>query len=918
MSEPNSPRAIGRYQVLRFLGRGGMGDVFLALDADLQRQVAIKILPAASHEDAKLKARLVSEARAVAALNHPSIVTIHEVGITDARDEGLPNGVPYLVMEYLQGHSLDQILGDRRLSLAESVSIAIQVVAGLRFAHQNRLIHRDVKPSNLILASDGRVKILDFGLSKLLEPSASETLAAHRNTAVGMIVGTLDYLSPEQALGDPLDARTDLFSFGIVLYEMLAGQHPYPAASLTQQMAKIITQPARPWPEDSVVPAALKGIVDRLLRKKPTERYGSAEELLTDLEEVKQGLGSTTVSVGPGTPRRAPSSPPSLSTPESRPSESSRPAPAAKRPLLAALVTLGLLVAAAALLFFSARKERPAASAAAMKTSQVTSSAGLDIFPSFSPDATSIAYSSERDGTFEIYVRQLAAGGREIQITSDRAENLQPAWSPDGQTIAYVSRKRGGIWLVPSLGGVPKRMTEFGSRPAWSFDGASLVFQSEAITDLSAGAFPAFSPSTIWTVPASGGEPRALTRPGSPQGGHGSPSWSPDGKFIVFVDYIRPESELWCVPTQPGGTPVRISNSQPSYLDPVFAPDGKALYFCSVPKNASSGIGMGLWKLPLSSPSRPAGVATEILNIGLSTIKQSTISRDGTKLAFSALVMSSNLWSLAVDGRTPPVPLTRGTVRNSRPAFSPDGSRLAFSNWRPGTGNDIWVMDAGGGNPLQLTTNPALDDYPSWYPDGQRIAFTSSRRGPLTAWSISAQGGDEKFLGDFGEMDSPRLSPDGKWYAFNSKRAGGISNVWLVPSVGGAARQLTFDKEFMGFPCWSRDSRFLAVEAKHGTDQQISFVPREGGEPRQLTFGPGLNWPYSFSPDGDRIAFASFRDGFWEIRTISRSTGKEEQLTHLEKLHAYVRYPEWSPKGDRIVYEYAETSGNIWLVDNLK
>ncbi|MEO7920174.1 MAG: protein kinase, partial [Thermoanaerobaculia bacterium] len=763
----------------------------------------------------------------------------------------------------------------------------------------------------------GRVKILDFGLSKLLEPGASETLAANRHTAQGMIVGTLDYLSPEQALGDNLDARTDLFSFGIVLYEMLAGEHPYPAASLTQQMAKIITQPARPWSADSGVSVPLREIVDRLLRKNPAERYDSAESLLADLEQTRQGSNNLTAPMPAGTLRRASSNPPSMTAPYSTQFEPMKPSAATRRPLVAALVTLGLLVASAAVLF-SARRARPLPAAAAMKTSQVTSSAGLDLFPSFSPDAASIAYSSERGGSFEIYVKQLAAGGREIQITSDQAGNLEPAWSPDGRSIAYVSTKRGGIWVVPSLGGVPKRLTEFGSHPAWSYDGTELAFQSEAITDLSAGAFPAFSPSTIWTIPAAGGEPRALTTRGVPQGGHGAPSWSPDGKFIVFIDYIRPESELWCVPTKAGSEAFRISNSQPSYFDPVYAPDGKAIYFCSVPKNASSGIGMGLWKLPMASSSRPVGLPTEILNVGLTTIKQSTISHDGTRLAFSALGMSSNLMAVSSDGKGPLVPLTRGTVRNSRPAFSPDGKHIAFSNWKTGTANDIWVMDSAGGNSIQLTTNPALDDYPAWFPDGQSIAFTSSRRGTLSAWSVPPQGGEEKLLGEYGEIDSARLSHDGKWFAFNSKRAGGTTNVWLVPVSGGAARQLTFDKEFMGFPCWSRDSRFIALEAKRGADQQIYVVPRDGGEPKQVTKAPGLSWPASFSPDGDRIAFASFREGHWEIRTVSRTTGQEEQLTHIEKLHTYVRYPDWSPKDDRVVFEYAETSGNIWLVENLK
>jgi serine/threonine-protein kinase len=286
------PRSIGRYEIVRLLGKGGMGEVFLATDPALGRSVAIKVLPAALQQDAKMRGRFMNEARAVAALNHPNVITLHDLALTDDRDTGFPPGMLYLVLEYLEGKGLDEIMDARRLGVEECVEIAIQVLEGLKVAHQSRILHRDITPSNVMLTPDGRAKLLDFGLSKILIEGARDSSKGTRHTGEGMIVGTLDYLSPEQALGSPLDERSDLFSFGIVFYQMLAGAHPFSGQSVTQMVAKMMTKDADPWPVPDRVPDVLKQIVARALRKDASERYGSAGQMILDLLMARRDLAA--------------------------------------------------------------------------------------------------------------------------------------------------------------------------------------------------------------------------------------------------------------------------------------------------------------------------------------------------------------------------------------------------------------------------------------------------------------------------------------------------------------------------------------------------------------------------------------------------------------------------------------------------
>jgi len=542
-----------------------------------------------------------------------------------------------------------------------------------------------------------------------------------------------------------------------------------------------------------------------------------------------------------------------------------------------------------------------------LKAAQVTTWPGLDIHPALAPDGRAIAYSSDHNGAFEIYVKPLAPGSREIQITADGQQNFEPAWSPDGQYLAYHSMNRHGICVVPASGGNVKPITQFGSRPAWSPDGHLIAFQTYAVTDLGANASPAMPPSTIWVVPAQGGEPTPVTQVGNPAGGHGRPSWSPDGKRLAFCASDFSARSVWTVSVQ-GGDLKQIVPTMG--YDPIYAPDGTGIYY---------GYESGLYKIRLSADSQPQGEPIELVGPSPSRLRYFTLSADGKKIAYTSLLITSNIWSVSMSQATheanaAPIPLTQDrSFRNLFPAWSPDGKKIAFHSWKANSVSNIWLVDADAKNATQITTEGGA--YPSWFPDGERVAFLSSRQGRQAMWAINLKTGQEKSLVDFSEQGAfMRLSPDGKWVALNATRNGAI-NTAIMPIEGGEAKPLTFDKELMGFACWSPDSKLLAMQVGRGDDTNVAIMSSAGGEITQLTFDKGQSWIYSFSPDGDRIAFAGFRNGYWNIWWVSRSTRQQKQVTSYAKLNAYVRYPAWSPAGDQIAYEYAETTGNIWLAE---
>ena len=490
---------------------------------------------------------------------------------------------------------------------------------------------------------------------------------------------------------------------------------------------------------------------------------------------------------------------------------------------------------------WKSQRPTPSTVPGVLRTAQLTTWSGLDIYPALSPDGNSIAYSSDHGGGFEIYVEQLIPGARTMALTSDGKQNFQPAWSPDGQRIAYHSNSRGGIWIVPATGGSAKQLTQFGSNPAWSPDGSLIAFESYSIDDLSAVAVGALPPSTLWVVPAQGGDATPITDAGKPSGGHGSPSWAPDGKRIVFVAYRGGPAEMWTVSAK-GNDLKRVNDRQRWIYDPIYAPDGEHIYYGGVSDTGN----FVLYQVHVSAVSGEAiGEPVEVINTGSARIKHLTLSADGKKMAYSAPIMMGSLVSVPISPKTSeaagtPESLTQGTsYRKGLPAFSPDGRKIAFTEFRGGTNQDIWVIDADGRNPTQLTTDPAIDWAPSWFPDNDRIAFQSDRQGKLRIWSVSLGTGREELFIDVGqELAWQKLSADGRHVAFNSVKSGTI-NIWTASSEGGEPKQLTFDKEQMGWPCWSPDGQWLAFQMRRGEDTQIMIMSSDGGTPSQLTVERG-------------------------------------------------------------------------------
>jgi len=545
------------------------------------------------------------------------------------------------------------------------------------------------------------------------------------------------------------------------------------------------------------------------------------------------------------------------------------------------------------------------------RTSQVTSWSGLDFYPSISADGNTLAFSSDRSGNFEIYIKQFVAGAREVQLTSDGGQNFEPAFSPDGTVIAYHSKKRGGIWVVPVSGGSPKQIVEFGTHPAWSPDATRIAFQTDPLNDLGSGVRNAMTPSTIWIVPSKGGEPKQLTQVGNPAGGHGAPTWSPDGQTIAFDVGDWATSKIWTISTD-GKNLRNISPNIFSAGDPVFGPDGKSVYFID-------GTGLSISQINLSATGEPVGEPLKLLDASGTRIRQLSFSARKKRIVYAALSTNSNILetSLSANVEAPtgdPISLTQNSyTRTVRPAFSPDGKKIAFQCYTTGMDVYIWVMDSDGKNRTQLTSETGYD--PWWFPDGKNIAYSWVRDGQSSFGIMNLDSGVEKKLFDFDdETPIARLSPDGKRVAFSSKKSG-VVNLWISPVEGGEPKQLTFDKELAGFPAWSPDGKWIAFELKRGDDTSVAIVPSSGGEPIQLTDEKGQSWAYDWSPDGEKVIYAGQRDGMWNVYSVSRTTGAVRQLTNFTKLNSYVRYPAWSPLNDKIAYEYSETTGNIWMVE---
>ncbi len=569
------------------------------------------------------------------------------------------------------------------------------------------------------------------------------------------------------------------------------------------------------------------------------------------------------------------------------------------------------------------------ATAAALSPEQLTVATGFDGYLAFSPDGTTIAYSSDRSGALEIYVEGLAEGSVATSLTPGAGQCIQPAWSRDGRFIAYAELAGGGIWIVPSRGGAARKVAEFGGHPSWSPDGRRIVFQSRPPADLNPGGSFG-SDSTIWMVQTDGRTPpKALTTPGRPLGSHGMPQWWPDRERIVFAVSapagVFMGAALWTVEPD-GGDARRLSAHARLSSEFVVSPDARGVLFSGRDSNA-------LWWLPVDDQGAVSGDPwPTALPVTGPSVASLAISADVRRIAWTAGASSSGIWSAGVGGRasSPPAPLVPPAeigTRAGHPSVAADG-RIAFMGNRGNAGNKIFLVRPGT-SPQQLTTDARDHFSPMWLKNEDALAMLANHGDGMGWWRLDPHTGRERLL--FTLTDVPR--PAGVQSQVVGPSAGmsisadftrlavafirdGVPNLWTTTLVGQRPVQPFVQRttEPIGgaFGSWSQDAAWLAYQCGRGGDTQICVVDAEGTTPaRQLTHDPGTNFIGEWIDD-EAVLFAGKQGGVWNVRSVSRSTGTVSTLTAFTEPRFYVRYPRWDPTGRRVVFERYETTGRLW------
>jgi Tol biopolymer transport system component len=541
-----------------------------------------------------------------------------------------------------------------------------------------------------------------------------------------------------------------------------------------------------------------------------------------------------------------------------------------------------------------------------LETVQVTTVPGLAIGASFSPDGKQIAFSSNRNGWFEIYTKSSEGAGSDHQITTDGKQAVEPAWSPDGKWIAYHSVAEHGLWVVPAGGGTPRQISKFGSAPSWSPDSRALAFRSYETSSLALSDWPGDGESTIWTVAADGTNLQQLTQPRNPPGQHADPSWSPDGRRLIFASLaivtMGFRGVLFTVDVKSSEVKPVPAGGIWGAANPVFAADGKGVYFAGRPDLAGFN---GVYYSDLSEGAKPV----ELIRTRQAVPARITLSRDGKSLAFTRLVNASQIWITETSGKESKALYQDLVVRARVPNYSPDGTRLNYQVQSDDSTLGIWVMNADGSNPMRVAPDLGNSNGANWSSDGNALVCAFFGGGKSRFIWISLTDGSRKVLQEVPrDLLRSHLTPDEKEFVYDY---GSPRNIWKRPVAGGPPKQLTFGRTRNWFPEVSWDGNWIAYEVTEGDNTEIAVMDRDGGQQRILTSGPGKRFPHSFASDNRRIAYAGFENGAWNLYWIDRITGEHKQVTHYTAFGSFVRSPAWRPGTEQIAYEYSDVKGNI-------
>jgi Tol biopolymer transport system component len=854
---------LAHYEIVSQLGAGGMGEVYLANDLSLDRPVAIKILLSHFTKDVAQVQRFEREARAASALNNPNIITIHEIG-----HEG---DVHFIATEFIDGQTLRQRLAHGPMPPGEVVAIAMQIAKALSAAHAAGIVHRDIKPENVMVRPDGLVKVLDFGLAKLSErelavESTAVPSAFTLQTDAGVLMGTASYLSPEQVRHQPVDQRTDLFSLGVVLYEMLAGKRPFQGDNVMQVFDAILRSEPKPITARQL-PAELNRIVLGALAKDPAARYQSAEVLRADLERVTQH----------GT-------------------------------------RWSKWFAVAAVVFFvmfgvwwwqtrrSASPPRPAFAAAAQK---LTDLPGEELYPTLSPDGRTLVFASSQSGNLDIYKQTVGTRGAVDLTAGADSYDTQPVISPDGVRIAFrSSRNGGGVFVMNIDGNNVKQVTAAGFNPTWSPDGRELAVNDDNIVNYEGrNTYP--SASNLWAVDVASGARRTITTRDAVQS-----NWSPHGQRLAFWGEQKGgHRDIWTVAADGHNDPVPVTDDGFIDWNPVWSPDGQHLYFLS-----NRGGEMNLWRVAIDESDGRLLSGPEPATLPSNNCQHVSFARNGSGLVYGQSTRSENVLQVDLDPVRGEVVgtttfLTQGLKRYAFFSLAPDEQSFVYLA-RGEPQQDLFTADRAG-NPLhRLTDDVAQDIVPRWSPDGQWIAFLSDRSGKYEIWKVRPDGSvlTQMTYEPDREVIAPVWAADSRSLLYQIRNVNSYVIDANRPGNEQPKARLAGQPPPGFIPWdWSPDGKLLV--GWQPLNNQRAMVVYTFAEQRYDRFVTGVGAYPIWLNDNRRILF---REG-GKLFVLDRLSGKWRELLALKPPTQIGNYA-LSRDNHRLYYTSENNEADIWLL----